>query len=652
MNKILITIIICVELVIAAFAQNGISGGGGGGSIRGGNGGSGSGGTNNSTISAGTGITVTQLGTTNVVSIDGTIVTNGRSITSLGTVNLIGGGTIKSVSGTPDISNGAGGTVFISGSPGDHNGNAIAGTYTDSAGTLPLATDILVNGLSSIGSHNGSNLTNLPTVQNIITNTAATATSHAQLVDSLGVIGTGSFPSDSNAKITQYNSFVAIPNTDSVYTFIPGTYSKFNGNWGLINDGTIAGDSLGIISFFTDSIGNSFGLSGNSQGFPSKVSYGNKCVFNGVQANGAVAPTFGQYHAQTLGTLNVFEVGINDMRTYGTLGLNDYIGIMESYLLSEGTLSVGQSQGIPASWATADWFFASSVAMATTNNSAPAVFTNICGTAVYINYEKGWLSNCTFTVAIDGIIVATNTTASAYTNQIHPFALDYPISATTNHTVIITKIDGISSLKLGYVYGNYKRNFNALINVTPKNYVLSIPYMRATTNAATGYIFYGGSATLTDQYNSALVQMINRIGAQGQPACFVDLSLAYQPNNSGFVQADDLHPTAVAHTQIANLLYRYLRFGIMPEERSALRYLMYVNSLGANQIRYATTNLTAAITATVQFSPAFNDTNYGVTFCAGSVAVATPLVTGKTTNSVTTSMGAFTGTLELGLIHQ
>lgn len=66
---------------------------------------------------------------------------------------------------------------------------------------------------------------------------------------------------------------------------------------------------------------------------------------------------------------------------------------------------------------------------------------------------------------------------------------------------------------------------------------------------------------------------------------------------------------------------------------------------------YITTNLTAATSATVNFPVAMPNTNYGVVFCAGFTAVATPLVTQKTTTSVTTSMGLFTGTLELGIIR-
>lgn len=67
--------------------------------------------------------------------------------------------------------------------------------------------------------------------------------------------------------------------------------------------------------------------------------------------------------------------------------------------------------------------------------------------------------------------------------------------------------------------------------------------------------------------------------------------------------------------------------------------------------RYISTNLTLATSAIILFAPPFADTNYGA-FQDLSVGLPTSLlITAKTTNSISTTMGLFTGTEAFGLIH-
>lgn len=68
--------------------------------------------------------------------------------------------------------------------------------------------------------------------------------------------------------------------------------------------------------------------------------------------------------------------------------------------------------------------------------------------------------------------------------------------------------------------------------------------------------------------------------------------------------------------------------------------------------RYVSTNLTLATSATILFSPAFKDTNYAVLQDISGSLPTSLLITGKTTNSISTSMGLFTGKEAFGLIHQ
>lgn len=72
----------------------------------------------------------------------------------------------------------------------------------------------------------------------------------------------------------------------------------------------------------------------------------------------------------------------------------------------------------------------------------------------------------------------------------------------------------------------------------------------------------------------------------------------------------------------------------------------------ASQLRYATTNLTAATSATFILSPGYADTSFAVWQDLSSGLPTTFLVTGKTTNTVTTTMAAFTGTAGIVTGHQ
>lgn len=77
--------------------------------------------------------------------------------------------------------------------------------------------------------------------------------------------------------------------------------------------------------------------------------------------------------------------------------------------------------------------------------------------------------------------------------------------------------------------------------------------------------------------------------------------------------------------------------------------MAWLNSLQTT--RYISTNLTLATSATILFTPPFKDTNYGA-FQDLSAGLPTSLIiTGKTTNSISTTMGLFTGTEAFGLIH-
>lgn len=76
------------------------------------------------------------------------------------------------------------------------------------------------------------------------------------------------------------------------------------------------------------------------------------------------------------------------------------------------------------------------------------------------------------------------------------------------------------------------------------------------------------------------------------------------------------------------------------------------NGAAGYYTRYVSTNLTAATSAVLQFSPGFLDTNFGVFQDISSGLPTTLLVTAKTTNSITTTMGIFTGTEAFGLIHK
>lgn len=90
---------------------------------------------------------------------------------------------------------------------------------------------------------------------------------------------------------------------------------------------------------------------------------------------------------------------------------------------------------------------------------------------------------------------------------------------------------------------------------------------------------------------------------------------------------------------------------------SGLTNLQSANLVGviptANSLtRYVTTNLTAATSVTFQFVPSYQDTNFGVQQDISSGLPATFVITGKTTNTVSATMGIFTGTEGIMTIHQ
>lgn len=408
----------------------------------------------------------------------------------------------------------------------------------------------------------------------------STSATHWELQNpQTGYISGATNPAQAAGTMSGVTGYISPPAGNSAFVWQPQPY--YNA-LGTIYTPALT-DTLGVggaISWWGDSWTNNFGLTSAANGFVNKVSgyIGWSATNYGV--NGVTCPllttnVFNFNAAQ----MYVLELGVNDMRLNGPSVLPDYTACLMSYIIyrTAGTLQKGQSITLPTNWTAPTIYSNATLGIQTSTTSAPAVFT-IPGDVVYVGTTYSQSATTTFTVTIDSVLQGTYTAASTgsyITSGTEPYTLRFPGLGRNVHTVSISMTGGSGPLQILFVASNYiPVGLSNTPSQNPKAYIMGVGRMTPGTSGVSGYANNGGSDYQVYQYNVAQQALSSTLAQDGFSIDYVDIGAYYDPNVSGNVQTDGLHPTDQGDTQISRALINAMSTSANPAERSVTRNLV------------------------------------------------------------------------------
>jgi len=433
--------------------------------------------------------------------------------------------------------------------------------------------------------------------------TAIAALTLDGLADTSGrkAIANGTAPATASAgKISYASGFNFAPNTSSQSTWNPGFFvSDGTRNIPLLPNARLQPTG---VKWIGDSFTANYGLSSANDGFVNKVS--NLMGWN--YTNGGISGSTITGHwkglAASSSEIVIIGIGQNDCRQYGLTAVSAYQNMIMGYMLSYYTPITAQSftKTTPADWSATNIYFNTTTGSKTSVNNSPATFTTT-GSTIYVNVAYEVSGDATYTITIDGVNQGTFTavstalagypapTAGSDDTNYYPFTHRFSGLARGTHTVSIQRTGGTKPLRL----------ISALSNESLKrpwgNGGLSI-YFWGPTYQAAGSTYSGNISGLNDAmfdaYNEAANATCSQLALDGMQVKYIDVRPFYNPNKSGSVQADLLHPSAQGCTELASAFITNLAVFNHKDEQ-LLNYLMQSLKGNANYIpKYSGTTVT------------------------------------------------------------
>jgi len=368
-------------------------------------------------------------------------------------------------------------------------------------------------------------------------------------------------PTIASGKIGYNTTFSTVPNAANALVWNKGYF---------VSDG-VKNIPLGLdtrlvssLNAIGDSFTNNFNLTAND-GYLNKVGNFRGWAITNSGTNGAtVATKYKGLYSPLNAEVGIVALGINDVRQYGTAGIPAYInmmtGLLTSFNSSEAVKGQAWTKTTPADWTTSNVFFDTTTGSQTNVNNSPANFTTT-GDVIFVTvaYEVSGTTN--YTITIDGVsqgsFVANSTALVGYptptgTSDTNYYPFTHRFGGLTRglHTVTITKTGG-TALRLIGGLGNGK------LKIPYGNRGLAIYVNSAAHMNSTGYTTYPGNIAglndaMVDAQNSALFDLCTTLAKDGFQIQYVDVNKYYDPNLSGNVMADGLHPTGQGYTYIFN----------------------------------------------------------------------------------------------------
>lgn len=191
-----------------------------------------------------------------------------------------------------------------------------------------------------------------------------------------------------------------------------------------------------------------------------------------------------------------------------------------------------------------------------TTVSGSTLTANLQGTAVYVGWRSRAVmgSGGTFTITVDGVVRATidtsvgSATGNAPINNYWPEVIRIGGLFPGNHNVVITSTNN-SNVTIVYIGSNQ----NAGAFDWPFLFLGTTPRMNnAGYTASANATFNNGSDSAVVAYNAIISEVFAGFVNDGYNIYLAETSNYYNPNVPGTAATDNIHPSDVGYSQIAD----------------------------------------------------------------------------------------------------
>lgn len=402
-----------------------------------------------------------------------------------------------------------------------------------------------------------------------------------------GVLPSGSsLPTGVNDQFFTNTSFPFIPNTSNALTYFPGPLFYDNSQWASFCPDTPYAPCWKPLT------SNGFGNLGNGP-----AGEGDSILFGyNLSSPGTMNPLHlmsamrGQLETNTAvsgstcsgdnyfvvgggsGTPWVYESGINDLRSYGSPVLPDYLNCKRGEWIVGTHGFVAASAGTHGGNWTASTIDFNRPVMSTTTLSDPISYTS-GGNTVWVLAAVGTTTYAsTMTVTIDGVAQTPVSLASAVSGYVPAdpgpstnggFVAAFPfynlgLPPAGGHTISIAMTSGTQPLLL------YGVSANDHISQAGGNEVSISRMLNPGVGGVSGYAFWGGSDTLVTSFNNALISEIANMHSLGVDIGYIDIRKEFDCNITALCQADGLHPNQAGAKAYATQLFHQFSTAYRP----------------------------------------------------------------------------------------